>query len=87
MKNLVRFAVAGAMLAGFATAQAQSLPSTGSSDPSTDSNSNAGPPSATANSADSSSRSDTGSEIRRSSPDCANAAITERSDWSAIGEV
>ena len=32
MKNLVRFAVAGAMLAGFATAQAQSLPSTGSSD-------------------------------------------------------
>jgi hypothetical protein len=32
MKNLVRFAVAGAMLAGFATAQAQSLPSTNSSD-------------------------------------------------------
>jgi hypothetical protein len=32
MKNLVRFAVAGAMLAGFATAQAQSLPSTGTSD-------------------------------------------------------
>jgi hypothetical protein len=32
MKNLVRFAVAGALLAGFATAQAQSLPSTGSSD-------------------------------------------------------
>jgi hypothetical protein len=32
MKNLVRFAVAGAMLAGFATAQAQSLPSTGASD-------------------------------------------------------
>ena len=28
MKNLVRFAVAGAMLAGFATAQAQSLPLT-----------------------------------------------------------
>jgi hypothetical protein len=34
MKNLVRFAVAGALLAGFATAQAQtpSLPSSGSSD-------------------------------------------------------
>jgi hypothetical protein len=32
MKNLVRFAVAGAMLAGFATAQAQSLPSSGSAD-------------------------------------------------------
>jgi hypothetical protein len=32
MKSLVRFAVAGAMLAGFATAQAQSLPITGSSD-------------------------------------------------------
>jgi hypothetical protein len=34
MKNLVRFAVAGAMLAGFATAQAQTpaLPSSGSSD-------------------------------------------------------
>jgi hypothetical protein len=32
MKNLVRFAVAGALLAGFATAQAQSLPSSGSAD-------------------------------------------------------
>jgi len=32
MKNLVRFAVAGALMAGFATAQAQSLPSSGSSD-------------------------------------------------------
>ena len=32
MKNLVRFAVAGAMLAGFATAQAQSLPSTNNAD-------------------------------------------------------
>lgn len=32
MKHLVRFAVAGAMLAGFATAQAQSLPSSNSSD-------------------------------------------------------
>jgi hypothetical protein len=32
MKNLVRFAVAGAMLAGFATAQAQNLPSSNSSD-------------------------------------------------------
>jgi hypothetical protein len=32
MKNSVRFVVAGLMLAGFATAQAQSLPSSGSSD-------------------------------------------------------
>jgi hypothetical protein len=32
MKNLVRFAVAGAMLAGFATAQAQNLPSSNSGD-------------------------------------------------------
>ena len=32
MKNLLRFAVAGALMAGYATAQAQSLPSTGSSD-------------------------------------------------------
>jgi hypothetical protein len=32
MKTLVRFAVAGALLAGFATAQAQSLPSSGSAD-------------------------------------------------------
>ena len=32
MKNLVRFAVAGALMAGYATAQAQSLPSSGSSD-------------------------------------------------------
>lgn len=32
MKNVIRFAVAGAMLAGYATAQAQSLPSTNASD-------------------------------------------------------
>lgn len=32
MKNVVRFAVAGALLAGYATAQAQSLPSTNASD-------------------------------------------------------
>jgi hypothetical protein len=32
MKNILRFAVAGALMAGYATAQAQSLPSTGSSD-------------------------------------------------------
>ena len=32
MKNVVRFAVAGALLAGYATAQAQSLPSTNTSD-------------------------------------------------------
>jgi hypothetical protein len=32
MKNLVRFAVAGALMAGFATAQAQSLPSSGNAD-------------------------------------------------------
>jgi hypothetical protein len=32
MKNLVRFAVAGALMAGYATAQAQNLPSTGNSD-------------------------------------------------------
>src|SRR3954454_8195369 len=33
MKTLIRFAVAGALMAGFATAQAQKLPSSGSSDP------------------------------------------------------
>lgn len=32
MKTLIRFAVAGALMAGYATAQAQSLPSSGSSD-------------------------------------------------------
>ena len=32
MKTLIRFAVAGALMAGFATAQAQNLPSSGNSD-------------------------------------------------------
>src|SRR3979490_1224742 len=32
MKNVIRFAIAGAMLAGYATAQAQSLPSSNASD-------------------------------------------------------
>jgi hypothetical protein len=32
MKNFVRFAVAGALMAGYATAQAQTLPSSGSAD-------------------------------------------------------
>lgn len=32
MKNVIRFAIAGAMLAGYATAQAQSLPSSDASD-------------------------------------------------------
>src|SRR5882724_3604693 len=32
MKTLIRFAVAGALMAGFATAQAQNLPDTGNAD-------------------------------------------------------
>ena len=32
MKNVIRFAVAGALMAGYATAQAQALPSSGSAD-------------------------------------------------------